>query len=115
MQLECQRILQTDKNQSLCQSRNQQKAGAALRDSLDNANGTMLTIKEPFTFELGQGFCFEARQKRIIIDDKYFFVDMVFYNRLLHCNVIIELKNDEFRHEDLGQSVICIYLYAASA
>lgn len=58
---------------------------------------------QEFMIELGQGFCFEARQKRIIIDDKYYFVDLVFYNRLLHCNVIIELKNDEFRHEDLGQ------------
>ena len=58
---------------------------------------------QEFLIELGQGFCFEARQKRIIIDDKYYFADLVFYNRLLHCNVIIELKNDEFRHEDLGQ------------
>ncbi len=39
----------------------------------------------------------------LIIDDKYYFIDLVFYNRLLHCNVIIELKNDEFKHEDLGQ------------
>lgn len=39
----------------------------------------------------------------INIDDKYYFVDLVFYNRLLHCNVIIELKNDEFKHGDLGQ------------
>ena len=38
-----------------------------------------------------------------IIDDKYYFIDLVFYNRLLHCNVIIELKNDEFKHEDLEQ------------
>ena len=58
---------------------------------------------QEFMLELGEGFCFEARQKRIIIDDKYYFVDLVFYNRLLHCNVIIELKNDEFKHEDLGQ------------
>lgn len=58
---------------------------------------------QEFMLELGQGFCFEARQKRIIIDDNYYFIDLVFYNRLLHCNVIIELKNDEFRHEDLGQ------------
>lgn len=102
-----------------------------IQPSVDN-NCTALTIKEPFTFEflglsvkdavsesdleqalmdhlrefmleLGEGFCFEARQKRIIIDDKYYFIDLVFYNRLLHCNVIIELKNDEFKHEDLGQ------------
>ena len=50
---------------------------------------------QEFMLELGQGFCFGARQKRIIIDDKYYFVDLVFYNRILHCNVIIELKNDE--------------------
>jgi predicted nuclease of restriction endonuclease-like (RecB) superfamily len=58
---------------------------------------------QEFMLELGEGFCFEARQKRIVIDDKYYFIDLVFYNRLLHCNVIIELKNDEFKHEDLGQ------------
>ena len=49
---------------------------------------------QEFMLELGEGFCFETRQKRIIIDDKYYFIDLVFYNRLLHCNVIIELKND---------------------
>jgi len=103
-----------------------------LRQSSDNGTQFALTIKDPFTFEflgldakdavsesdleralvehlqefmleLGQGFCFEARQKRIIIDDKYYFIDLVFYNRLLHCNVIMELKNNEFKHEDLGQ------------
>ena len=58
---------------------------------------------QEFMLELGEGFCFEARQRRIVIDDKYYFIDLVFYNRLLHCNVIIELKNDEFKHEDLGQ------------
>lgn len=58
---------------------------------------------QEFMLELGEGFCFEARQKRIVIDDRYYFADLVFYNRLLHCNVIIELKNNEFRHEDLGQ------------
>ena len=58
---------------------------------------------EEFLIELGKGFCFEARQKRIIIDDNYYFPDLVFYNRLLHCSVIIELKNDEFKHEYLGQ------------
>ena len=58
---------------------------------------------QDFLIELGKGFCFEARQKRIIIDDRYYFADLVFYNRLLHCNIIIELKNDEFKHEYLGQ------------
>lgn len=58
---------------------------------------------QEFLLELGFGFCFEARQKRIIIDDRYYFADLVFYHRILHCHVIIELKNDEFRHEHLGQ------------
>ncbi len=39
----------------------------------------------------------------MIIDDRYYFADLVFYNRLLHCNVVIELKNDEFKHEYLSQ------------
>ena len=45
---------------------------------------------QDFILELGKGFCFEARQKRIIIDDEYYFADLVFYHRVLHCNVIIE-------------------------
>lgn len=58
---------------------------------------------QEFLLELGKGFCFEARQKRLVIDDEYYYADLVFYNRILHCNVIIELKNDEFRHGDLSQ------------
>lgn len=58
---------------------------------------------QEFLLELGHGFCFEARQKRIVIDDRYYFADLVFYHRILHCHVIVELKNDEFRHEHLGQ------------
>ena len=58
---------------------------------------------QEFLLELGKGFCFEARQKRIIIDDEYYFADLVLYNRLLHCNVIIELKVDKFRYEHFGQ------------
>ena len=58
---------------------------------------------QDFLLEMGKGFCFEDRQKRMIIDGEYYFADLVFYNRLLHCNVIVELKNDEFRHEYLGQ------------
>ena len=58
---------------------------------------------QEFILELGKGFCFESRQKRIIIDDEYYYPDLVFYNRYLHCNVIIELKDAEFSHENLGQ------------
>ncbi|MDR2499898.1 MAG: PDDEXK nuclease domain-containing protein [Treponema sp.] len=58
---------------------------------------------ESFLLELGNGFCFEARQKRIIIGDESFFVDLVFYHRLLKCHVLIELKVDKFNHENIGQ------------
>ena len=58
---------------------------------------------QEFLLELGKGFCFEHKQKRMIIDDEYYFADLVFYHRILHCSIIVELKNDEFKHEYLGQ------------
>lgn len=63
----------------------------------------LISHLQEFILELGKGFCFEARQKRIIIDDEYYYHDLLFYNRILHCGVIIELKNEEFSHENLGQ------------
>lgn len=63
----------------------------------------LITHLQEFLLELGKGFCFEAKQNRIIIDDEYYYPDLVFYHRILHCSVIVELKNDEFRHEHLGQ------------
>lgn len=71
-------------------------------DESDLENALMNHLQE-FLLELGKGFCFEARQKRILIDDEYFFIDLVFYHRVLHCNVIIELKDEPFSHENLGQ------------
>ena len=56
-----------------------------------------------FLLELGHGFCFEGRQKRLLIGGEAFFVDLVFYHRVLKCHVLVELKVDEFRHEHLGQ------------
>lgn len=56
-----------------------------------------------FLLELGHGFCFEARQKRILIGDTYGFVDLVFYHRVLKCHVLIDLKVEDFAHEHLGQ------------
>ena len=58
---------------------------------------------QEFLLEMGSGFCFEARQKRILIDDEYYFIDLVLYHRILHCNVIIELKVDKFRIEYASQ------------
>lgn len=73
---------------------------AFTENDLENA---LIGHLQEFLLEMGKGFCFEARQKRMIIDDEYYFADLVFYNRILHCNVIIELKDDEFRHADLSQ------------
>ena len=56
-----------------------------------------------FLLELGKGFLFEARQKRFTFDNSHFFVDLVFYNRLLRCYVLIDLKRGELTHQDLGQ------------
>ncbi len=63
----------------------------------------LLDKLQEFLLELGHGFCFEARQKRILIGDTYNFVDLVFYHRVLKCHVLIELKVDAFSHEHLGQ------------
>ena len=73
---------------------------AFTENDLENA---LIGHLQEFLLEMGKGFCFEARQKRMIIDDEYYFADLVFSNRILHCNVIIELKDDEFRHADLSQ------------
>lgn len=58
---------------------------------------------EHFLLELGKGFLFESRQKRFTFDEDHFYVDLVFYNRLLHCYVLIDLKIGELKHQDLGQ------------
>ena len=58
---------------------------------------------EHFLLELGKGFLFEARQKRFTFDEDHFYVDLVFYNRLLRCYVLIDLKVGDLKHQDLGQ------------
>ncbi len=63
----------------------------------------LLDKLQQFIVELGYGFCFEARQKRILIGEKYYFIDLVFYHRILKCHVLIDLKIGEFEHGDLGQ------------
>lgn len=56
-----------------------------------------------FLLELGKGFCFEARQKRLTIDGEYFIIDLVFYHRVLKCHILIDLKTRKFKHTDAGQ------------
>jgi len=63
----------------------------------------LLDKLQNFLLELGHGFCFEARQKRILIGDTHNFVDLVFYHRILKCHVLVELKVEQFSHENIGQ------------
>lgn len=76
-----------------------EKAGYSESD-LESA---IISQLEKFLLELGKGFLFEARQKRFTFDEDHYFVDLVFYNRLLRCYVIIDLKLDKLSHQDLGQ------------
>jgi predicted nuclease of restriction endonuclease-like (RecB) superfamily len=77
------------------------KPSEAVRES--GLEGGLLDKLQEFLLELGYGFCFEARQKRILFDDTHGFVDLVFYHRILKCHVLVELKIDSFTHESLGQ------------
>jgi predicted nuclease of restriction endonuclease-like (RecB) superfamily len=63
----------------------------------------LLDKLQEFLLEMGHGFCFEARQKRILIGNTHNFVDLVFYHRILKFHVLVELKVDEFSHEHIGQ------------
>ncbi|MCL2349527.1 MAG: PDDEXK nuclease domain-containing protein, partial [Planctomycetaceae bacterium] len=63
----------------------------------------MLDKLQELLLELGHGFCFEGRQKRILIDGEYFFVDLVFYHRILRCHVLFELKMTDFKPDYMGQ------------
>ena len=66
---------------------------------------------EYFLLELGKGYTFVARQKRITIDEKHFRVDLVFYNRILKSFVLIDLKIGELRHQDIGQLQMYVNYY----
>ncbi len=63
----------------------------------------LISHLQVFLLELGRRFCFEARQKRLTIDGEHYYVDLVFYHRILKCHVIIDLKTRKFKHTDAGQ------------
>jgi len=69
-------------------------------------------LLQEFLLELGHGFCFEARQKRILIGDTHNFIDLVFYHRILKCHVLVELKLAGFSHENIGQLNTYVSWYA---
>lgn len=66
---------------------------------------------EHFLLELGNGFTFVARQKRISFDDQHFYIDLVFYNRILRCFVLIDLKIGRLKHQDIGQMQMYVNYY----
>jgi predicted nuclease of restriction endonuclease-like (RecB) superfamily len=76
------------------------KESAYYEKDLESA---IITHLQEFLLELGNGFSFVARQKRILLEDDEFFVDLVFYNRILQCFVIIEIKTHKITHQDIGQ------------
>ncbi len=66
---------------------------------------------QKFLLELGRGFCFEARQKHFRVEDEHFYIDLVFYNYILKCHVLIDLKMDKLTHQDLGQMQMYVNYY----
>ena len=77
-------------------------------NDLENA---LIDKLEHFLLELGKGFTFVARQKRISFDERHFYIDLVFYNRLLRCFVLIDLKIGDLKHQDLGQIQMYVNYY----
>ena len=75
---------------------------------LENA---IISKLQTFLLELGKGFLFEKRQKRFTFDEENYYVDLVFYNRLLQCYVLIDLKTDKLTHQDLGQMQMYVNYY----
>jgi predicted nuclease of restriction endonuclease-like (RecB) superfamily len=79
--------------------------------SESDLESAIITHLEKFLLELGKGFLFEARQKRFTFDGDHYFLDLVFYNRLLRCYLVIDLKLDKLSHQDLGQMQMYVNYY----
>lgn len=79
--------------------------GLPTKDAVEESDleTALLNNLRDFILELGNGFCLEARQKRILIGDEYYFIDLVFYHRILKCHVLIDLKVGEFNHGHAAQ------------
>ncbi|OHB73094.1 MAG: cytoplasmic protein [Planctomycetes bacterium RBG_16_41_13] len=84
----------------------------ALVEETDLEQGLLDHLQE-FILEMGNGFCLEGRQKRVLIGDEYFFIDLVFYHRILKCHVLVELKIEEFKHANISQLVTYLNYYKA--
>ena len=81
------------------------------RYSENQLESAIISKIEHFLLELGKGFAFIARQKRISFDERHFFIDLVFYNRILRCFLLIDLKIGDLKHQDIGQMQMYVNYY----
>ena len=79
--------------------------------SESDLESAIISKLQNFLLEMGKGFLFEARQKKFTFNEKHFYVDLVLYNRLLQCYVLVDLKADELSHQDLGQMQMYVNYY----
>lgn len=79
--------------------------GLPAKDAVEESDleQALLDHLQHFLLEMGHGFCLETRQKRILIGEEYFFIDLVFYHRILKCHVLVDLKVEQFQHANAGQ------------
>lgn len=90
--------------------------GLKTKDALEESDleTALLDHLQDFMMEMGHGFCLDARQKKILIGDEYFFIDLVFYHRILKCHVLVELKVEDFKHHQIGQLNTYLNYYKAT-
>lgn len=90
--------------------------GLKAKDAVEenDLESALLDHLQDFMMEMGHGFCLEARQKKILIGDEYFFIDLVFYHRILKCHVLVELKVEDFNHYNIGQLNTYVNYYKAN-
>jgi predicted nuclease of restriction endonuclease-like (RecB) superfamily len=89
--------------------------GLNAKDAVEESDleAALIDHLQHFMLEMGHGFCLEARQKKILIGDEYFFIDLVFYHRILKCHVLVELKVEDFNHHNIGQLNTYVNYYKA--
>lgn len=85
------------------------KSDAAYSET--DLEGAIISKLQDFLLEMGKGFLFEARQKRFTFEERHFYVDLVLYNRLLQCYVLVDFKMDDLTHQDLGQMQMYVNYY----
>jgi predicted nuclease of restriction endonuclease-like (RecB) superfamily len=90
--------------------------GLKVKDAVEESDleTALLDHLQDFMMEMGHGFCLESRQKKILIGDEYFFIDLVFYHRILKCHVLVELKVEDFNHHNIGQLNTYVNYYKAN-